>query len=75
MVGAILKANVQKEKVAAPTFALWDSWFYRSWKEDKAMIQPLAENWQQLLEISQKFSLRWWKHRQLRSCIAFGKRY
>ena len=39
------------------------------------MINTLAENWQHLLGIFQKFSLQWWKRRHLRSCIAFGKRY
>ena len=39
------------------------------------MIHPLAENWQHLLGIFRKFNLRWWKRRQLRSQIAFGKRY
>ena len=75
VVGAILKAYGQKEDDAAPLVALWDSWFYRSWKVDRAMVHPLEENWQHLLGIFWKFSLRWWKHRQLRSCIAFGKRY
>ena len=39
------------------------------------MIHLLAENWQHLLGIFRKFSLRWWKRCQLRSWIAFGKRY
>ena len=39
------------------------------------MIHPLVENWQHLLGIFRKFSLQWWKRRQLRSWIAFGKRY
>ena len=72
---AILKANFQKEDDAAPLVAIWDSWFYISWKSDRDMIHPLAENWQHLLGIFWRFSLRWWKHRQLSSCIAFGKRY
>ena len=75
VVGAILKADVQKEYDAAPPFALWDSWFYRNWKSDRAMIHPLAENWQHLLGIFRRFSLLWWKSRQLRSWIAFGKSY
>ena len=37
------------------------------------MIQLLEENWQHLLGIFRKFSLKWWKRRQLRSWIAFGK--
>ena len=74
-VGAILKVNVQKEYDAAPPVALWDSWFYIIWKSDRAMINPRAENWQHLLGIFRKFSFRWWKRRQLRSWIAFGKRY
>ena len=75
VVGAILKADVQKENHAAPPVALWDSWFYKSCKADRAMINPLAENWQHLLGNFRKFSLRWWKRRQLRSWIDFGKRY
>ena len=75
VVGAILKADVQKEDYAAPLVALWDSCFYISWKADRAMMHPLSENWQHLLGIFWKFSLRWWKHCQLRSWIAFGKRY
>ena len=39
------------------------------------MIHQLAENWQHLLGIFLKFILWWWKCRQLRSCINFGKRY
>ena len=39
------------------------------------MVYPLADNWQSLLCIFWKFSLRWRKLRQLRSCIAFEKRY
>ena len=35
----------------------------------------LAENWQQLLGIFWKFSLRCHKHLQIRSCIVFEKRY
>ena len=57
-VGAILKADVQKEYYAAPPVALWDSWLYIIYKVDKAMIYPLAENWQHLLGIFRKFSLR-----------------
>ena len=37
-VGAILKADVQKKDDADPPVALWDSWFYRSWKEYRAMV-------------------------------------
>ena len=59
VVGAILKADAHKEDDAAPPVALWDSWFYRNWKADRAMIHPLAENWQHLLGIFWKFSLRW----------------
>ena len=73
LIGAILKADVHKEDDASPPVALWDSWFYRSWIEDRAMIHPLVENWQHLLGIFWKFSLQWWKHRKLRSWIAFGK--
>ena len=43
--GANLKADSQKEDYAVPPVALWDSWFYRSWKADKDMMHPLAENW------------------------------
>ena len=75
VVGEILNANVQKEDDAPPPVTLWDSWFYRSWKADKDMIHPLEENWQHFLGIFRKFSLQWWKRRQLRSCIAFGKKY
>ena len=45
MTGAMLKDDGQKEDDAAPPVALWDSWFYRSWKADRAMMHPLAENW------------------------------
>ena len=38
-------------------------------------MHPLAENWQHLLRIFRKFNLQWWKCRQLRSWIAFGKIY
>ena len=75
VVGAILNANVQKEDDAYPPVALLYSWFYISWKVDRSMIHPLAENWQHLLGIFRKFSLRWWKGRQIRSWIVFGKRY
>ena len=75
VVGAILKANFQKEYDVAPPVAMWDSWFYRRWKENRSMMHPLAENWQHLLGIFRKFGLRWWKHRQLRSWISFGKIY
>ena len=67
VVGAILKSVGQKEDDAAPPVALWDSWFYRSWKSDRAMVHPLVENWQHLLGIFRKFSLWWWKRRQLKS--------
>ena len=73
--GEILKADVQKENDAAPPVALWDSWFYRSWKAYRAIVHPLAENWRHLLGIFWKFSLRWWKRRQIRSWISFSKRY
>ena len=43
--GEILKDDGQKEDDAAPLVALWDSWFYRSCKADRAMMHPLAENW------------------------------
>ena len=72
---AILKANIQKEDYTDPNVALWDSRFYRIWKTDRAMMHPLAGNWQHLLGIFRNFSLGWWKRRQLRSWIAFGKRY
>ena len=39
------------------------------------MVHPLSENWQRLLGIFQKFSLRWWICHQIRSWIAFAKRY
>ena len=39
------------------------------------MVNPLAENWQHLLGIFWKLSFQWWKRRQIRSWIAFGKRY
>ena len=41
-VGEILKAGFQKEDDAAPPVALWDSWFYRSWKADRDMMHSLA---------------------------------
>ena len=75
VVGAILKADVQKEDDEDPPVSLWESWLYRSWEADRDMIHLIAENWQQLLGIFRKFSLRWWKRRQLRSRIEFGKRY
>ena len=75
VVGEILKAGVQKEDDADPPVALWDSWFYRSWKADRVMIYLIVENWQHLLRIFLKFSLRWWKRRKLRSWIAFGEIY
>ena len=75
VVGAILKADVQKEDDADPPVALWYSWFYISCKAYRSMVHPLAENWQHLLGIFRKFSLRWRKRRQLGSWIAFGKRY
>ena len=49
--GSVLKAGVQKEYDAAPTVALWDSWFFRSWKADRPMVNPLAKNWQHFLGI------------------------
>ena len=75
VVGSILKADYQKEDDAYPSVALWGSWFFRSWKSDREMMHPLVENWQHLLGIFWKFSLQWWKRHQLRSWIAFGKRY
>ena len=66
VVGAILKSVGQKEDDAAPPVALWDSWFYRSWKSDRAMLHPLVENWQHLFGISWKFSFQWWKRPQIR---------
>ena len=72
---AILKSDGQKEDDADPPFSLWDSCFYRSWKADRPTVHPLANNWQHLLCIVMKFSLKWRKHHQLRSCIAFEKRY
>ena len=75
VVGEIFKANVQKEDDAVPRVSLWYPWFYISWKADRAMVHPLAENWKHLLGIFWKFSFWWWKRRQLRSWIAFGKRY
>ena len=42
VVGEVLKADVQKEDDAAHPVALWDSWFYISWKADMDMIHPLA---------------------------------
>ena len=75
VVGEILKDDVQKEDDGDHPFDLWDSWFYRSWKSDRAMIHLLAENWQNLLGIFRKFSFWWWKRRQLRSWISFGESY
>ena len=69
----ILKSGVQKEDDEAPLVALWDSWFHRSCKSDSAMMHLIEENWQHILGIFRKFSLRWWERRQLRSWIAFGK--
>ena len=73
--GLILKTYCKKEDDADPPVSLWDSWFYRSWKADMAMVHPLSENWQHLLGIFWKLSLQWWKQRQIRSWITFGKRY
>ena len=42
VVGEILNADVQKEDDAAHPVALWDSWFYISWKADRVIIYPLA---------------------------------
>ena len=39
--GDILKSDGQKENDADPTVALWDSWFYRSFKAYRAMLYPL----------------------------------
>ena len=75
VVGATLKADVQKEDDASPYVDLWDSWFYKSWKEDRSTMHPLAENWQHLLGIFWKFSLRWWKCCHLKLWIVFGKIY
>ena len=44
LVEEILKADVQKEDDTAPPVAPWDSWLYRNWKADRAMMHPLAEN-------------------------------
>ena len=46
MEGSILKSDGQKEDDAAPLISLWYSWFYRSWKANRAMVQSLTENWQ-----------------------------
>ena len=73
--GAILKADGQKEDDEAPPVSLLDSWFYRSCKLDMATVPPLADNWKLMLCIFRKFSLRWWKHNKLRSCIALDKMY
>ena len=73
--GSILKSDVQKEEDAAPPVALWGSWFYSSWKSDMDMVHPLEENWKSLLCIFCNFILRWSKLWQLRSWIAFDKRY
>ena len=51
VVGEILKADVQMEYGVVPPVAMWDSWFYRSWKSYRAMMHPLEENWQHLLKI------------------------
>ena len=51
VVREILKADVQKEGDAAPPVALWNSWFYRSWKPDRDMMHLIAENWQHILGI------------------------
>ena len=56
VVGEMLKPYVQKEDDAVPPVALWDSWFYKSWKVDRDMIHLLVENWQYLLGIFRKFS-------------------
>ena len=73
--GTILKADVHKEDDADPPLSLWYSWFYISWKTYRYVVHLLEENWKHLLGISWKFGLRWWKRRQLRSWVAFGKRY
>ena len=44
VVGEILKAGFYKEDDTAPPVALLDSWLYRSWKADRAMLHRLAEN-------------------------------
>ena len=59
--GAILKTDYQNEDYAAPLVDLRNSWLYKSWKIDRAMMHPLAENWKHLLGIFCKFSLQWWK--------------
>ena len=41
--GEILKAGGQTEENAAPPVAFWDSWLYRSWKADRAMVRHLAD--------------------------------
>ena len=43
--GEILKANGKKEDDTPPPVALWDSWFYRNCKSDRAKLHLLAENW------------------------------
>ena len=43
--GSILKYGGQKEDGVAPTVALWDSWFYRSWKAYRNMMHLRAEHW------------------------------
>ena len=75
VVGAILKADFQKEDDADSPVVLWYSWIYISWEADRYMVNSLAENWQHLLGIFRKFSLQWRKRRQLRSWNAFRKRY
>ena len=67
--GYIVKYDGQREDDEAPNVALWYSCFYRVWKSDKGVVNPLAENWQSLLCVFWKFSLRWWKLCQLSSWI------
>ena len=57
--GKILKAHVQKEDDVALLVAMWDSWFYRTWKSDRDMVRPLAKKWQHILVIFWRFRL-WW---------------
>ena len=49
-------ADGQKEDDAAHLVALWDSWFYRSWKSDMAMVHLLEDNYKYLLCNFRKFS-------------------
>ena len=69
------KVRCSEVRWCPPPIALWYSWFYISCKSDRAMIHLIEENWQHLLVMFWKLSLRWRKRLQLKSWIDFGKSY